>query len=100
MSGHHISSDKFLWAIAGALFALTFLTVAITWIEIPSPWNIVAAIAVACVKAGLVVTFFMNLYWDSKFNTILFVMSIAFLFLLVGITLLDTLFRVDPVPSF
>jgi len=27
-------------------------------------------------------------------------MSIAFFLLLIGITLLDTLYRVDPVPSF
>jgi len=52
------------------------------------------------VKALIVVAFFMNLWWDSKFNSMLFVMSLIFFLLLIGITLLDTLFRVDPVPSF
>lgn len=100
MSGHHISSAKFLWTIGSALFFLTFITVAVTWIEIPAPWNVVVAIGIASVKAMIVVAFFMNLWWDSKFNSMLFVMSIIFFLLLIGITLLDTLYRVDPVPSF
>lgn len=100
MSGHHISSAKFLWTIASALFVLTFITVAVTWINIPEPWNVVVALGIATMKACLVLAFFMNLYWDSKFNTMLFITAISFFFLLIGITLLDTLFRVDPIPSF
>lgn len=98
--GHHVSSAGFLWMIGGALLLLTGLTVGVAFIHIPAPWNIVVAIGIAVVKAALVVAFFMNLYWDSKFNTLLLVMSILFLILLFGITLLDTLFRVDPIPSF
>lgn len=100
MSGHHISSAKFLWGIGAALFFLTFITVAVTWFSIPAPWNIVVAISIAVLKASLVAAFFMNLYWDDKFNTMLFITSLVFLFLLVGITLLDTLFRSDPIPAF
>ncbi len=100
MSGHHISSAKFLWGVAISLFFLTFLTVAVTWIHIPEPWNVVVAITIAAIKATIVAAFFMNLWWDSKFNVMLFLMSILFFLLLVGITLLDTLYRVDPVPSF
>jgi len=100
MSGHHISSAKFLWGVGISLFFLTFVTVAVTWIEIPEPWNVVVAIAIAVVKALIVVAFFMNLWWDTKFNTLLFIMSIVFFLLLIGITLLDTLYRVDPIPSF
>ena len=100
MSGHHISSAKFLWTVGSSLFLLTFLTVAVTWVQIPAPWNVMVAIGIAVVKALVVVAFFMNLWWDSKFNSMLFVMAIIFFLLLIGITLLDTLYRVDPVPSF
>jgi len=100
MSGHHISSAKFLWGVGTALFTLTFITVAVTWIEIPAPWNVVVAIGIAVMKALIVVSFFMNLWWDSKFNGMLFVFSIIFFLLLIGITLLDTLFRADPTPTF
>lgn len=100
MSGHHISSAKFLWGVGSALFVLTFLTVAVTWIQIPEPWNVVLAIGIASMKATIVLALFMNLWWDSKFNTMLFVTSIVFFLLLIGITLLDTLYRNDPVPAF
>lgn len=100
MSGHHISSAKFLWGIGITLFFLTIITVAVTWIEIPEPWNVVVAIAIAVVKATVVALFFMNLYWDTKFNVMLFIMSLVFFILMIGITLLDTLYRVDPVPTF
>lgn len=100
MSGHHISSAKFLWGVAISLFFLTFITVAVTWIHIPEPWNVVVAVAIAVVKSLIVAAFFMNLWWDSKFNMLLLIMSVIFFILLIGITLLDTLFRVDPIPSF
>lgn len=83
-----------------ALLFLTFLTVFVTWVHIPGPWNVIVAIGIAALKATLVAMFFMNLWWDSKFNLILLVTSLIFLFLLVGMTLLDTLFRNDPVPLF
>ncbi|MEX0945109.1 MAG: cytochrome C oxidase subunit IV family protein [Balneolaceae bacterium] len=100
MSGHHISSAKFLWGVAISLFMLTFLTIFVTWVHIPEPWNVVVAIGIAVVKATIVAAFFMNLYWDSKFNVMLFIMSIIFFLLFIGVTLLDTLYRTDPIPSF
>lgn len=100
MSTHHISSAKFLWGVGISLFILTFITVFVTWIHIPGPWNVVVAISIAVVKALIVAAFFMNLYWDTKFNVMLFIMSVVFFGLLIGITLLDTLYRTDPVPSF
>jgi cytochrome c oxidase subunit IV len=100
MSGHHISSATFLWGVAIALLIFTFLTVAVTWINIPEPWNVVVAVAIAVVKSAIVAAFFMHLWWDTKFNILLLFMSIIFFMILVGITLLDTLYRVDPIPSF
>lgn len=55
---------------------------------------------VAVFKASLVALFFMNLYWDEKFNLMMFVASIIFLVLLVGLTMLDTMFREGIEPSF
>lgn len=100
MSGHHISSAKFLWGVGIALLILTIITVGVAFIEIPSPWNIVVAIGIAVVKASIVAAFFMNLYWDSRFNLLLLLVGILFFILLIGITLMDTLYRADPLPSF
>ncbi|MFH5831534.1 cytochrome C oxidase subunit IV family protein [Halalkalibaculum sp. DA384] len=100
MSGHHISSDKILLSVAGALFILTIVTVGVHYLALPHPWSIIVAMIVAVMKASLVALFFMNLYWDAKFNSMLFIASILFLGLLVGLSMLDTLFRANPIPGF
>lgn len=100
MSGHHISTDKTLLGVAGALLVLTVLTVVVHYLHIPGPWSIIVAMGIAIFKATLVALFFMNLYWDTRFNSLLLVFSILFFILLVGFTLLDTLFRAEIVPSF
>lgn len=102
MSGHehHISTDKTLLSVAGGLFVLTVLTVAVHYLALPHPWSIIAAMVVAVMKGSLVALFFMNLYWDEKFNSMLFVASIVFLALLVGLSMLDTLFRTPITPGF
>ncbi|MDX1638578.1 MAG: cytochrome C oxidase subunit IV family protein [Balneolaceae bacterium] len=100
MSGHHISSDKILLSVAGALFILTIVTVGVHYLALPHPWSIIVAMIVAVMKASLVALFFMNLYWDEKFNTMLFLASILFLALLVGLSMLDTMFRTDTIPGF
>ncbi|MGD8427304.1 MAG: cytochrome C oxidase subunit IV family protein [Balneolaceae bacterium] len=100
MSGHHISSDKTLLSVAGALFILTLLTAGVHFMHLPEPWSIFAAMAIAILKGSLVALFFMGLYWDKKFNSMLLVASLAFFGLLVGYTLLDTLFRPVITPGF
>lgn len=100
MSGHHISTDKILLGVASALFVLTIITVGVHYLALPHPWSIIVAMIVAVIKAGLVALFFMNLYWDKKFNLMLLIASFVFLALLVGFTMMDTMFRVLPAPSF
>lgn len=100
MSGHHISSDKTLLGVAGGLLILTILTVVVHYLQLPNPWSIIVAMGIAIFKATLVALFFMNLYWDKRFNLMLLITSLVFFGLLVGLTLIDTLYRVDVMPSF
>jgi cytochrome c oxidase subunit 4 len=88
---HHISSARQLWAIGIALMFLTVLTVVVSDLGIPAPYNLVAALLIAGGKAFLVAAFFMNLYWDTKFNAMLLIAAFLFFLLMVSITLLDTL---------
>lgn len=97
---HHVSSAKLLLATGFSLLILTILTVAVTYIAIPEPFDLVVAIGIAVVKATIVALFFMNLYWDVAFNSLLLVSSIIFVLLLVGLTMLDTMFRHDLIPAF
>lgn len=97
---HHVASAKQLWLIGGALIVLTILTVIVSSLSIPSPLDIIVALSIALVKAFLVAAFFMGLYWDTKFNSMLLIGAVVFFILMVGVTLLDTLYRNDVVPSF
>lgn len=72
-----------------ALLGLTFLTVAVTYVDL-GPLNIVIALAVATVKAALVVLFFMHLFWDKPLNSIVFVLTIAFVGVFLAFTIIDT----------
>ncbi|MEX0686647.1 MAG: cytochrome C oxidase subunit IV family protein [Balneolales bacterium] len=96
MSAHHALPLNTLLYTAGALLILTIITVAVTWLHIPEPFNVVVALGIATIKATLVALIFMNLYWDNKFNTVVFLSSIVFFLVFVLITLLDTLFRDVP----
>lgn len=98
---HHISTAGQLWAVGTALLFLTILTVVFgKFVAIPPPFDIITAMSIALVKAFLVAAFFMNLYWDVKFNAMLLIMAVCFFMLMVIITLLDTMYRNDVVPSF
>ncbi len=100
MSEHHISTDKTLLGVGGALLVLTILTAVVHYAHLPQPWSIIAAMFIAVLKASLVAMFFMNLFWDKRFNAMLLVSSVVFFLLLIGFTLLDTLFRLPPTPAF
>ena len=97
---HHVATAKQLWLIGGALFVLTILTVVVSSIPIPSPFDVISAMVIAVGKAYLVAAFFMGLYWDSKFNSMLLIGALVFFILMVTVTLLDTMYRQDVVPSF
>ena len=98
---HHISTKGQLWAVALALFVLTILTVVLgKFVAIPPPFDVITAMSIALIKAFLVAAFFMNLYWDTKFNTMLLVIGFLFFILMVSFTLLDTLYRPEVIPSF
>lgn len=98
---HHISSAGQLWAVGTALLILTILTVVVAKvIHLPPPFDVITALSIAFVKASLVALFFMNLYWDVKFNAMLLIMAVVFFLLMISITLLDTMYRADVIPSF
>jgi cytochrome c oxidase subunit 4 len=80
----HLSSAQFYWGIFSALVILTILTVRVSYYDFGS-LNILIALLIATMKAGLVATFFMHLRHDSLFNTLAFLA--AFLFLAIFILL-------------
>lgn len=96
MSGHHIISLKYLLGAATALVVLTIVTVGASFIEIPRPFDLITAMVLALGKATVVAAIFMGLIWDKKINTMALLFSFLFFLIMIGITLLDTLFRDVP----
>jgi cytochrome c oxidase subunit IV len=85
----HTTPVSLLAGILSVLMVLTIVTVAVTAIDLGGQGNLVVAMVIATVKAGLVVTYFMHLRWDKKFHLILFLTSVLFLILFLSISLTD-----------
>jgi len=90
-AGHepHALPARVLLGTAGALFALTAVTVAASRVEMGA-FNVVVALAVAGLKASLVALFFMHLRYHGRFRAVVFATSVFFAALLVGFVVFDT----------
>jgi cytochrome c oxidase subunit 4 len=89
--GHIIPYGR-LTAIWLALLALTALTVGITRVELGG-YKVVAALAIACVKSGLVIAFFMHMKYESRLLRWLLFVALLTLAIFIGFTFFDVLYR-------
>ena len=85
----HTTPVSLLVGILAVLLVLTVFTVTVTSIDLGGEGNLIVAMVIATIKAGLVVMFFMHLFWDRKFNLILFLGSVLFLILFLSMTVTD-----------
>jgi cytochrome c oxidase subunit 4 len=85
----HVTPVRLLVGVFAALMVLTAITVGATLVDLGPRMNLVIAMLIATVKAGLVVTYFMHLRWDRPFNTLVFLGSLLFVSLFISMTLLD-----------
>jgi cytochrome c oxidase subunit 4 len=84
----HVVPLWLLAAVFGALLVLTGLTVTAAQVDLGN-LNLYLAMAIATLKATLVVLFFMHLFWDRPFNAMIFIGCLLFVSLFIGITLTD-----------
>jgi caa(3)-type oxidase subunit IV len=91
---HHILPTKTAIIIGVALLFLTVVTVWVAGIDL-GPLNFAVAMAVAAVKASLVMLFFMNLKYDRRENAVIFLASFVFLAIFIVLTSTDLFFRGD-----
>lgn len=90
--GHasHVARYVIVWI---ALLALTLGTWGLARFHIPGVWGVAVALGIAAGKSALVALFFMHL-WDQRgANRLVFVTSLVFVALLVGLTLSDNATR-------
>src|SRR5262245_38005831 len=92
MNGGHIDHVEhqlpttLYYGIFGALIVLTALTVGLAYLNL-GQFNIVVALAVAIVKASLVVMFFMHLKYESHLTKVVLGAGIFWLMILLGIVM-------------
>jgi cytochrome c oxidase subunit IV len=85
----HISSTGFYGLIFTALIGLTILTVGQSYVDL-GKLNLIVVILIATTKASLVVSFFMHLRYDNKFNALIFLSCILFIGVFFAYTMNDT----------
>jgi cytochrome c oxidase subunit IV len=85
----HAVPLRILLTVFIALLALTYVTVAARSIDLGG-LNIWIALGIATLKGTLVILYFMHLRYDSPFYSIVLVTALVFMFLFLGVTMLDT----------
>jgi cytochrome c oxidase subunit IV len=87
-SQHHIVSPVVYIIIGASLLVLTGLTVGASYLEL-GIFNPILAIAIACLKAVLVVLFFMHVKYSSKLTKLTVFCGLFTFLALIGMTLSD-----------
>jgi cytochrome c oxidase subunit 4 len=85
----HSTPVQLLVVILSILLILTIITVAVTKVDLGGQWNLVVAMVIATIKAGLVVTYFMHLRWDRRLHLLAFCAAILFMVLFISMALTD-----------
>jgi cytochrome c oxidase subunit 4 len=96
----HVTPLWVLLSVWAALAVLTIITVAAAQLDLGT-LNTILAIGIATVKALLVALFFMHLVHDRPFHAFLFAAALAFVFIFIGITAIDTAqYKPDRIPEY
>ncbi len=85
----HMTGPPLLLVILTLLLFLTWITVAVSYLDLGG-MNVIVAMGVATIKGSLVALYFMHLRWDRPYNAVILVASLFFLGLFLSFALLDT----------
>ena len=88
----HVVKPPLYLAIFLSLLVLTALTTGISFIDL-GVFNAVIALAIACVKASLVVLFFMHLHYSSRLLKLTVGAGLFTFILLLSLTMTDYISR-------
>jgi len=86
----HVLPLSVYFGVWAALMVFTVLTVGASYVDLGRTGNIIVAVAIATMKAGMVAAIFMHLAFDKKFNTIIFLSALVFLGIFIAFTMFDT----------
>jgi cytochrome c oxidase subunit IV len=96
MAEHHVVSWRLYVSIFLGLCVLTAATVFAAGVDF-GPFNTVIALAIASLKATLVIMFFMHLRWSPRLTTLFLFSGVVFLGILILLTVSDYISRPWPI---
>jgi cytochrome c oxidase subunit 4 len=85
---HHVLPLRIYFGVFASLLVLTGTTVAVAFIDMGAMNNVVA-MAIAALKATLVVLFFMHVRYSTRLTGLIVVSGVFWLAIMVGLTLVD-----------
>ena len=88
----HIVGNGVFLAVWAALLLLTVVTVTVAGMHL-GRFSTLTALAIASVKAGLVLWYFMHLKYEHKLFKVLLLVPIATLTVIIGLTFFDIWYR-------
>ncbi len=91
-NAEHIVDYRKLAAVWLALLALTTATVVVSRLELGAG-KVWAALAIACLKSGLVIAFFMHMKYETRLFRIILFVALVTLAIFIGLTFFDVLYR-------
>jgi cytochrome c oxidase subunit 4 len=90
---HHVLPLKVYYAVFATLMVLTGVTVAVAYVDLGA-MNAVAAIAIACFKATIVVLYFMHVKYSTRLIKLTVIAGVYWMIILMGLTMSDYLTRI------
>ncbi len=90
VSHSHLGRYLAVWV---ALLVFTVLTYVLARVHLPGAWAVTVALLIAVSKGTLVALFFMHLWDQAGANRLVFVTSLVFVALLVGLVIADNATR-------
>jgi cytochrome c oxidase subunit 4 len=88
----HVLPLRIYYAVFGTLMALTGITVAVAYVDLGA-LNVVAAVAIACFKALIVVLYFMHVKFSTRLIKLTVIAGLYWMGILLALTLSDYLTR-------
>ena len=88
----HIVPRKIYFAVFAALLVLTATTTAVSFVDL-GPWSSVVALAIAFLKATLVVLFFMHVKYSPRLTQVMIAGGLFWLAIMIALTLSDFMTR-------
>ncbi|MRR56354.1 MAG: cytochrome-c oxidase [Deltaproteobacteria bacterium] len=89
---HHVVSYRKLTFVWLALLALTALTIEVTRLDLGG-YKVLGALAIASLKSGLVIAFFMHMKYEGRLLRWLLFLALVTLAIFIGFTFFDVLYR-------